>query len=190
MKKSIISIAALSLVINCLLSQTRITYYEAIIKLSDGNKIKGVIHNVEKDRIIIIPNFTKYAYRKKLEQKSFYFSPEQIHTIEFNEKGKLGKGAVVGAVIGFTLGGMIGVIGKNSIDIRYLGAFHEETKKLILPSAFLGGIFGAMIGAASSKKPEPSKFFLINQNLEIYSNRLQELKLYTLANYERQGNSH
>jgi hypothetical protein len=138
----------------------------------DDSKIKGILFSVDSELIKVVRN----SYKK--DSDLIPFKAEQILKLKIRRKGKVWKGAGIGALSGFVAGGLWGIVegddDPNQIYLIY-GPYTKEEKALGrgMSLAIIGSGVGSVIATKRSK-------FIINGDLEKYKYHLPELKSYSL----------
>jgi len=138
----------------------------------DDIKIKGILYSVDQGLIKIVKN----NYKKNSDIISI--TSEQISILKIRRKGKVWKGAGIGALTGFVMGGIMGIVqGDDDPNQLYWfgGPYTKEEK------AFANGmslfIIGSGVGSIVATKRNK---FIINGDKEQYKYHLPELERYSL----------
>ncbi|MCI5093461.1 hypothetical protein [Phaeodactylibacter sp.] len=105
---------------------------------------KGYLNEVE-DSLIVISNLSGQGKRK------IYFN--EIQNIQFRQKGQIGRGFISGALTGFVIGGLAGLV--QGDDRSGFLRFSAEEKAVFYGGLFAipGGLLGALIGSAKTTIP-------------------------------------
>lgn len=128
----------------------------------DGSKVSGRLYAADE-------GFVKIAQNNSLDVSNLTsINSEQIDFVKIRRKGKIGRGAWIGAVSGAGLGVFIGLTTESD---GWEGVV--ATGSGIMLGAIGTGI-GAGIGAFKKK-------LSINGNLEVYKSHLQEIQSYSLV---------
>jgi len=144
----------------------KIKQYRVWITLMDSpksNAIKGILYSADED-------FVTFKYKISDEYSVNTIDPNIIKKIEIRRKGKVGKGAVIGAVTGLGIGAIAGYSEGDDF------LFSKETKA-IFGGIAVGGFFGAPMGALLTTG---KKKFEINGDIENYKRHLKSLQKYTI----------
>ena len=136
--------------------------YKVWITMLDDSKVQGVLYSADNEFIKISKN------------NSFDFSNlttinfQNIDVIKIRRKGKIGKGAWIGAASGVGFGVILGLASEN-----------DGWEGLVATGAgFFFGVIGTGVGAGVGTI---KKKIHINGNIEIYKSHLEEIKSYSFT---------
>jgi hypothetical protein len=151
MKINLFQITIATIIIFCLCFQSGLgqnsqqiregNYYKAWVKPIDkSHQVKGCLSEIG-DSMIIVTNLSNYK-NKSIELKN-------IKSIKFRKKGKIGKGILFGALIGFSVGGILGLSEGDDEDCFIFCQTAEQKAGtygilLAIPSAIIGGVIGSV----------------------------------------------
>jgi len=140
----------------------KIKIHKVWITMQDDSKIKGALYSADNESIKISKN------------NSFDVSNlttidvQNIDVIKIRRKGKIGRGAWIGAASGVGFGVVLGLVSEN-----------DEWEGVVATGAgFFFGVIGTGVGAgvgASKKKIQ------INGDIETYKNNLAIIQSYSLV---------
>jgi hypothetical protein len=144
------------------------SYQVWISQIDSNQKLKGYLYKIGKDSITIKSS----SINKRAEINYNYIRIENLNTIELRKKGKVYRGFILGGVIGFCTGGLLGLAGGDD-DPDDFWAFKAEEKALIFGTllALPGTVIGGIAGAVKIKIPirgSKTKFEQEKPNLEFY----------------------
>ena len=148
-------------------SQSGRNTYHANISLSDGTKVRGMLASAHEDGLLIL--------KRDLTDTVALVSPETIELIKLRRRGKIGRGALIGAGGGALLGAIIGFVDGDDGPECFLLCY-TATEKAGIGALFLtpiGSGIGAVIGTKSDK-------VVIDGNIDTYKARLSQLQGYAL----------
>ena len=149
-----------------------------ISKIDNSKVIKGSLYQV---------NDTSLKFVSKKGQVNS-LETNLIKSIKIRRKGKIGKGILFGALSGFAVGGISGLISGDDPDKPYtvdFGSFgsidgiNKGTSagaKAII-NGTIGALGGGGVGAIIATKKDE---FIINGDLETYKKHLDKLKSYAM----------
>jgi len=148
-------------------SQSDRNTYNANISLSDGTRVRGVLASASEDGLLIL--------KRDLSDTVALVLPETIELIKLRRKGKIGRGALIGAGGGALLGAIIGFVDGDDGPECFLLCYTAAQKAGIGALIFtpLGSGVGAVIGTKSDK-------VAIGGNIDTYKARLSQLQGYAL----------
>ena len=129
-------------------------------------KIKGVLYEL-KDSSTLVSNsvIIKDYSTNKFETINLHMN--SIETIKIRRNNNIGRGVWIGAVSGFVIGGLVGLVGFQD-DMMY-----PSTALIIgIPSAAAGAGIGALVGSFKVKIP-------INGDMNNYKMQKKKLKKYS-----------
>ncbi|MCO5723362.1 hypothetical protein [Robiginitalea marina] len=135
----------------------RVRTYKVWVTLLDKTNIRGTLYAANQDLFVILGE----------DLAKLGFSPESLQEIKVRRRGKVGKGAWIGALSGAVIGGTAGLAGGDVgfIDAEAIGAGY----------AILGATIGVLTGMAISSGKE---VYIINGDRNVYKSLLPELQQY------------
>ena len=152
--------------------------YRAWISLSsEPFKTKGILYEIKDSSILVTsPAFIKDYSMDRSEIVQLNIT--NIETIRIRRKNSIGKGVLIGAVTGFAVGGLIGLISGNDppcdsqsfICLRYTAG--EKALLAGIPLSAGGAGIGALIGSIKVQIP-------INGNINNYTKNKNKLTEYS-----------
>jgi small nuclear ribonucleoprotein (snRNP)-like protein len=139
-----------------------IQIHKVWVKTIDGSKTKGVLYTADEQSIKISKNISFS------NSNLIVIDSEKIDFIKIRRKGKIGKGARIGAASGAGFGVAIGMTTDSG-----------EVKSVVaIASGLFFGIIGTGVGAAVGSI---KKKIEINGNSELYLNNLSFLQSISLV---------
>jgi len=177
MKKIILSAIVLLCSLNVLFAQEpnkkNKAYKVWVSKLDNSKVVKGTLLEANDESLIIIG-------KKKTE-----IMVKDIHKIKIRRKGKVGKGAAIGAGVGVATGLVIGFASGDdpdkTVDGGWLfGTYTVEGTSAGEKAAYWAvglGIAGTVVGAVVGSKKET---FLINGDSGNYQMHFDEIQTYSV----------
>lgn len=139
-----------------------IQIYKVWVNSMDGSKTKGLLYSADEQSIKISKN------NSLSNSNLIVIDSEKIDVIKIRRKGKIGKGAKIGAVSGAGFGVAIGMATDSG-----------EVKSVVATvSGLFFGIIGTGVGAAVGSI---KKKIEINGNSELYLNNLSFLQSTSLV---------
>jgi hypothetical protein len=140
-------------------------------------KIKGSLYQVNDSSILVSNSFIIQDYSQgRYETVELHL--ENIMKIKTRKKNSVGNGALVGAISGFVIGGLIGyAAGDDSCPSGSwcIISFTAEEKAVMLgvPLSIFGAGIGALIGSAKIVIP-------INGNAKTFNQNKSQLREYSI----------
>ncbi len=157
-------------------SKKKIKVYKVWISKIDNSKIiKGNLYEVNDESLKIIGN--RYS--------EIIVDVKDIHKIKIRKKGKIGKGAGIGALTGIATGALIGFVSGDDpdeiIDGGWLfGTYSSHGTSAGEKAAIWGvslGAAGSIVGAVLGTKKE---IFLIDGDIKKYQSHFDKLLSYSM----------
>lgn len=145
----------------------KIKTHKVWITLVDGSKEKGILYSADGDFFKIMNN-NSFDVTNLMSIEA-----NKIEIIKIRRKGKVGKGAWVGALSGAGLGILIGFAAGDD-DPGFLSSTKEE-KAIGLGIAL--GVLGTGVGALTATA---KKKIIINGKTLNYEQQLEEIQSYSL----------
>jgi hypothetical protein len=141
-----------------------------------GDKYKGFLYMV-KDSSIYMSPFLKNDDSALMGNNYQKIDYQQIDIIKIRRKGKVGRGMLIGSLLGFSIGSFIGLMSEDDTEglIRF-----TKNEKFWISSISLGThgmIIGAIIGSAKIKIP-------INGRKKRFIEEREKLRKYSFLNNE------
>ena len=151
--------------------KTKGLYKIWVMPMDKSPKLKGYLTGLE-DSLITV---SKHLNKLELTRNNQSINIQNIETIKFRRKGRIGRGILVGALTGFTIGGILGLSSED--DRRGIVSFTKEQKALMggVVLSVPGAIIGAIIGSLKVKIP-------INGNRTTFKNRKKDLRNFMITN--------
>jgi len=155
----------------------KITIYRTWVSLkSEPFKTKGVLYEI-KDSSILVSNsvMIKDYSTDRFKVANLYIT--EIETIKTRINNNIGKGVLIGAITGFAVGGLIGLISGD--DPPCTGWFcwrYEAEEKALMAGAGLAVVgvgMGALIGSIKVEIP-------INGSIDSYNRNKNKLREYSI----------
>ena len=99
----------------------------------------------------------------------------RIDIVKTRVKNSVGRGILIGAVTGFAIGGLIGILSgdDNPDEIYFASTAEEKAKEDAIILAIFGGSIGAVVGNVKVKIP-------IKGNMENFNRHKNKLKKFTI----------
>ena len=144
---------------------------------SEPFNTKGVLYELRDSSILVSSSLVIQDYSTdRFETEQLYIN--NIETIKTRRKNRVWKGVLIGAVSGFAVGGLIGLISGNDppcdphsiICIRFTAG--EKALIAGIPLSVGGAGIGALIGSIKVQIP-------INGNINDYNKNKNKLREYT-----------
>lgn len=148
----------------------KIRIYKSTVIETNGKLVEGYLSRVTTDSIYIQPFSTSLS-------ENYVLSPEQVQSMKFKRKGRVGKGALIGLGAGAIFGTVFGFAsGDDNPDQDWIFAMTAEEKAAggAIVYGVLGAVAGTLIGTLTKKT------FLIEGKKEKFHsnyNRLAELAM-------------
>ena len=145
---------------------------------SEPFKIKGVLYEI-KDSSILVSNsvLIKDYSTDRFRVANLYIN--EIETIKIRRNNNIGKGVLIGAITGFAVGGLIGLMSGDDPPCPsgswFCFRFSAEEKALMagVPLAVSGAGIGALFGSIKVKIP-------INGSINSYNRNKNKLREYSI----------
>ncbi len=136
-------------------------YKAWVIPVDNSLMIKGHLKETTNSSIIMFNSRT-------LQDQTFSF--QQIEELRFRKKGRVLKGALIGALSGVVIGGTIGLASGDDEGGCFVFCYTKEEKALMggISAAIPGTIAGAIIGSMKIKIPINGKTNFEKEKLEQY----------------------
>lgn len=157
----------------------KIKIYRTWVSLnSEPFKIKGVLYEIKDSSILVSSSVVIQDYSiDRFEVANLHIN--NIETIKTRRKNNIGKGVLIGAVSGFVLGGLIGLISGDDppctsgslICFRFTA--EEKALGTGVPLAVGGAGIGSLIGSIKVKIP-------INGSINSYNRNKNKLREYSI----------
>ena len=141
----------------------KVKTFKAWVTLLDKTNIRGTLYAANQDQFVILGE----------DLAQLEFVPENIQAIKVRRRGKVGKGAWIGALSGAVVGGVAGLTGG---DVGFMAA-----EAIGAGYALLGATIGALAGVAIGSAKEE---FIINGDRNIYKSFLPILLQYAPQNMD------
>ena len=186
LSKRYIKVPVIVLIVLCCLNSLNaqdtiqmIKIYRTWVSLNrEPFKIKGVLYEIKDSSILVSSSVVIQDYSTN-RFKIVKLNINNIETIKTRRKNSIGKGVLIGAVSGFVVGGLIGLIDGDDppcpTDSWFCMRFTAEEKALMagVPLAVGGAVIGALIGSIKVKIP-------INGSINNYNRNKNKLKKYSI----------
>jgi len=186
MKKKMFAFLMIALAVGGLSAQdttkkTKI-YRTWISTNSEPFKVKGSLYKVNDSSVFVSNSLRLLDYPANRDQL-VELHLENINTIKIRRMNNIGKGALIGAISGFVVGGLIGYAsGDDPPCTPPPGAWfcwtttaEEKAVNLGVPLSIVGAGLGALIGSAKIVIP-------INGNAYNFNKNKNELRKYSIIN--------
>jgi hypothetical protein len=153
----------------------RFRIYKTWISVNNDSKIfKGVLYKIKDSSILVSNSIMKKDYIKgKYDISKINYN--RIDIVKANRKNSVGRGILIGAVTGFAIGGLTGMLSgdDNPDEIYFSSTAEEKAKEDAIILSILGGSIGAIVGNVKVKIP-------IKGNMEDFNRHKKKLKKYTI----------
>lgn len=163
------------------IAQNRIKYYKAKIELTNGKKIEGVLYEVGERGVLLIPKFSKKAFKEMEEQEQVFVHANTIDKLTVKKKGKIGVSRLVKGIGGFAAAGIATAVVAAPFEVVSGG--NVETGELIIESAMEGAINGAS-GGSNVQNTKCGRAFIINAKPKVYGFLWRQIQEYAIGVYE------
>lgn len=151
-----------------LIAQKSKPYKVWIDQMDNSNVIKGFLYSVDEYSLKISKDKTG------LDSTSVIIvDAERINLIKLRRKGRIGRGAGIGAASGALLGGILGLADGDDEPGWFSATKEEKATGGGILLAIPGAAVGAGVGAIKKK-------IVIDGNMENYSMNLDKLRAYAL----------
>ncbi|MGB5359417.1 MAG: hypothetical protein WBN27_05685, partial [Eudoraea sp.] len=138
------------------------------VSLTDSSKVKGVLYSADENAIKIAKNYSMDV--SNLTSINY----QNLDILRIRRKGKVGKGAWIGALSGVGAGMLIGLIDGDDEP----GLFSMTMEEKALLGGILLGVVGTGIGALIATKKEK---IVINGDIENYEKMLKTIQSYSFT---------
>ena len=148
----------------------KVRIYKSTVVETNGKLVEGYLSRVTTDSIYIQPFSTSLS-------QNYVLSPDQVQSMKFKRKGRVGRGALIGLGSGAIFGTVLGFAsGDDNPDEYWIFAMTAEEKAAggAIVYGVLGAAAGTLIGALTKKT------FIIEGKREKFQsnyNRLAELAM-------------
>jgi len=159
----------------------KIKIYRTWVSLnSEPFKIKGVLYEIKDSSILVSSSVVIHDYSTdRFEMVELHIN--NIETIKNRRNNNIGKGVLIGAITGFAVGGLIGLISGDDppctagLACIFYPSLSAEEKALMagVPLAVGGAGIGALIGSIKVKIP-------INGSINSYNRNKNKLGEYPI----------
>jgi len=146
----------------------KVKLHKVWVSLTDSSKVKGVLYSADENAIKIAKNYSMDV--SNLTSINY----QNLDILRIRRKGKVGKGAWIGALSGVGAGMIIGLI--DGDDEPELFSMTMEEKALL--GGILLGVVGTGIGALIATKKEK---IVINGDIENYEKMLKTIQSYSFT---------
>ncbi|MGB5317416.1 hypothetical protein [Eudoraea sp.] len=146
----------------------KVKLHKVWISLTDSSKVKGVLYSADKNAIKIAKNYSMDV--SNLTSINY----QNLDILKIRRKGKVGKGAWIGALSGVGAGIIIGLIDGDD----ELGWFSFTKEEKALASGIYLGAVGTGIGALIATKKEK---IAINGDNQKYEKMLKTIQSYSFT---------
>ncbi len=173
MKKKMFAFLMIALAVGGLSAQdttkkTKI-YRTWISTNSEPFKVKGSLYKVNDSSIFVSSFLRLQDYPANRDQLLVELYLENINTIKIRRMNRIGRGAWIGAISGFVVGGFIGY----QTEFDYFLHRHEMVFLGGVPLSIVGAGVGALIGSNKIIIP-------INGNANNFNKNKKELRKYSI----------
>lgn len=144
-------------------------YFSWIKVLENTEPIEGGLYKLQDSSVLLIP---KVIFRNKLYTEVTYMdiAIDNIELIKVRRRGRVGRGAAIGAVSGFGMGFITGFfLSKDAVYFSQVQAGAILGGLAVIP----GVIIGTVIGTIQVK-------VTLNGSIETYNTKRTELQKYTM----------
>lgn len=152
----------------------RFKIYKTWISVFNDSKINGILYEVKDSSILVSNSIMKQDYINgnfDLSQINY----NRIDIVKIRAKNSVGKGTLIGALTGFAVGGMLGILSGDDDPEEVYFASTAEQKAVgnAVVMSILGVGIGAIVGSIKVKIP-------IKGNMEDFNRSKNKLKKYTI----------